>query len=155
MGFSVVAGAGTSIPASRAPLSQNSLAKPACEAQRWAGPVERELMQIHFGETPRETLVQIAWGESLQDPNTSVAPLVVFYLSSTESHGPLKDYYQLLGEELGAHKFTLRGMATRYPIRKGNAKTSRSLSELCAAYDRALGAAPTVASVDYSKGPQR
>lgn len=155
VGFSVVAQAGTSIPASRAPLSPNAFAKPVCQAERWAGPVERELMQIHFGETPREKLVQIAWGESLQDPNNSVAPLVVFYLSSTETHGPLKDYYQSLGDELGAHKFTLRGMAARYPIRKGNAKTSRSLNELCTGYDRAMDAAPTFASVDYSKGPQR
>lgn len=117
--------------------SDQSPRKLDCKEQRWLGSQEKELAQEQFASTPRHDLIQASWGELLTDPNESVAPLVLYYLYATESHKPLRQYFKNLAEEIGQQRFTMRGLVARYPIRKDNQKSKRSLQELCTMYEAA------------------
>lgn len=146
-------------PKARAPLktpaSDSTPRKPECQELRWKGSQEKELLQEQLAFVPRANLIQIAWGESLSDPATSVASVILFYLQANETHRPLKAYYQSIADEIGGGKFTLRGLSARYPIRKGNLKVARKLEELCQAYDVAYLEKDTLPVPDFQRGPQR
>lgn len=138
--------------ASRAELPKEiPLPKPACERRPWTGPYELEAMQMQFGQIPRADLIQIAWTESLGDPLQSVAGPVLYYLHTTETHEPLKKYYQELANGVGAGKFTMLGLIVRYPVRKGNAKLTRSLKDLCKTYDGARQTRSVASVAFYEK----
>ncbi len=128
---------------------------PECNTLRWQGSAEKELMQIQFDEVPRTKLIQIAWGEALSDPHYSVAALALYYLYATEEHAELKKYYRDIASELGAGKFTMRGLAARYPIRKGNVKATSSLRDLCATYTKASATKHVAVETSYEGIPQR
>lgn len=142
------------ILASRSPASEQNLGKPECKILRWQGSVEKELMRLQFGHVPRATLIQIAWGESMAEANQSVAPMILYYLYSTERHRALKDYFESLATEIGNGKFTMRGLAARFPIRKDNVKVSESLSDLCASFEAASQNLSSDVVSDWSGGPK-
>ena len=110
---------------------------------------------MQFGEIDRSKLIQIAWGESLADPTKSVAGPAYYYLYSTEEHQGLKKYFQSLADQLGGGKFTMRGIAARYPIRIGNTKVSEPLETLCRAYSDAAKLPRANHISDYSGAPAR
>jgi hypothetical protein len=128
---------------------------PECKALRWGGATERELMQMQFSEIDRNTLIQIAWGEAAADPHHSVAGPIMYYLYSTETHRPLRQYFEDLAKQLGGGKFSMRGLVARYPIRKGNSRITKTLSSKCQGYIAAKSAADNQYTTDYSGGPKK
>jgi hypothetical protein len=112
----------------------------ACQSITWTKP--RDLPIKAFKEmldkTPRREIVQLAWGEILNDSNKTVAAPVLQYLAGTESNDTLRGYYKAMNSMI-TRGLTPEEAILAWPKRVPARKPIYNLKQLCELYRKSGG----------------
>lgn len=115
-----------------APSSKISNGAPQCKTVAWKKP--RDLPLKAFKEildaSPRADVIQMAWGEILNDSNKTVAAPLLNYLAGTENDSIRRGYYKAMNSMITGG-LTPEEAVQAWPKRVMSKKSIYTLPQLC------------------------
>ena len=113
-------------------LVASALATPKCTTTEWAANrnLPLKVFKSTLDKTPRNQIIQMAWGEILRQKPDSVAFPLLQYLANTETNKDLRGYYLTMGMMLNPG-VDLSDTVKTWPKRPAHHDSLYSLQELC------------------------
>ena len=110
-----------------------------CVTKRWSAKSDslRE-MRLAFDNESRENLVQMFWGEALDNKPRPILIGLAQYLAYTEQKSAVTGYYQTIAAAAGS-QIPLGDELEKWPKVSKLSKVKSKLNELCQLYVRAGG----------------